>query len=395
MRAIDPTYVDDFWNTPGYEGADPESTLRDDRLHFATTVASVDGSTLTLADAPDGDLTGADVQATGGTAEGQEATIGSVDGPELTLLAGIDPAALQPGDPVQIDNSWLLALEYYHRYQVPEPSLYGWDQFRDDEGEPLAPQRDTLTGPTFTRVFGGGGTGRFTAKMIMVASVMDVEAFAWSADWYRRQAERELGDGVDDQYRLWYTDNADHTPPKSTAAEAHIVDYLGVVEQALLDLDAWVSDDIDPPAGSAYAITEDHAVQLADEAGNRGGIQPVVRLGAAATDDCDDVGDDVAVGAGTGQPVTFSAEAAVPPGAGEIIRVEWDVTGTGRFPAETVLDEPSPDVHVCETHVYERPGTHFAVVRVTSERAGDPEAAYRRVQNLARVRVVIDQPPID
>lgn len=105
----------------------------------------------------------------------------------------------------------------------------------------------------------------------MVASVMDVEAYPWSADWYRQQAEAVFGDELDDRYRLWYSDNADHTPPSGPEDEAHIVDYTGVVEQALLDLDAWVAEGISPPGTSGYEIDEDHEVVLVDTAEDRRG----------------------------------------------------------------------------------------------------------------------------
>jgi hypothetical protein len=40
-------------------------------------------------------------------------------------------------------------------------------------------------------------------------------------------------------------------------------------------------------------------------------------------------------------------------------------------------------------HVYERPGTYFPGVRVTSHRRGDVRATSGRIANLARARVVV------
>ena len=46
--------------------------------------------------------------------------------------------SLAPGDRVRVDNSWALALQTYHRHQVPpEADLYGWNQFRDAAGRPI------------------------------------------------------------------------------------------------------------------------------------------------------------------------------------------------------------------------------------------------------------------
>lgn len=88
--------------------------------------------------------------------------------------------------------------------------------------------------------------------------------------------------------------------------------------------------------------------------------------------------------------MSFDLRTRVPPGCGEIVRVEWDFESTGKFSTRSELDEIGPDVHLCETHTYDRPGTHFAVARVTSQREGDAEADYRLIQNLARVRVVVE-----
>jgi PKD domain len=376
VRALDPTYVDDFWSVPGYEGADPDSPVRDARIQLETTVSEVGNSTVTLADLPASDPSGADLTVLTGAAEGASLIVAAADGFELTfrpagggLLVGEAggergpvPSDLRPGDQVRIDNSWFLALQYFHRHQVPSEPQDGWEQFRDADGEPIPPQREVLTGRILTEVFGGGGTGRFEGKMIMVASVMDVEAYPWSADWYRQQAAAYFGDDLDDHYRLWYQDNADHSEPRPPGAEAHIVDYFGVVEQALLDLDDWVAEGIPPSATSSYEITDDHQVVLPDTA-DRGGVQPVVTLTAEGEN-----------------PVTFSLTAEAPPGTGEIVRVEWDFEGTGDFPVEGGRTE---------THTYDQPGTYFAVARVTAHRGGDPDAPYARIQNLARVRVVV------
>jgi hypothetical protein len=40
-------------------------------------------------------------------------------------------------------------------------------------------------------------------------------------------------------------------------------------------------------------------------------------------------------------------------------------------------------------HAFSVPGTHFVTVRVRSERDGDASALFTRVDNIARVRVVV------
>ena len=179
-------------------------------------------------------------------------------------------------------------------------------------------------------------------------------------------AQSVLGDQLEDNYRLWYMDNADHQPPSTTEGYSHIVLYDSELQQALLDLDVWVAEGVSPPASSNFEVTEDHQVLLAADAQERNGVQPVVDLTVTAGDECDETSDDVRVDVAAGTPVLFTATAQVPADGGEIVRVEWDWESSGEFPDTTDLDETSADLQICETHTYDEPGTHFAVVRVTS-----------------------------
>jgi hypothetical protein len=324
---------------------------------------------------------------------------------------------IRPGDRVHLDNSWFLALQYYPRYQVPGPDQYGWNQYRNAQGVPIYPQRSSLLGPFFAQVSGGAvANGHFHGKMVMLASVMDVQAFPWSADWYHKQAQAVFGSQLGDLYRLWYMDNADHDPlgPDATTAAhaaAHIVTYLGEMQQALLDLDAWVAHGTPPPASTTYSVDANTQVRVPSTAAQRKGVQPVVTL-SASTCAADDHGGgpnrptangdpqrhscespdrptsdrvDVAVG----QPVRFSRDARVPDDTGKIVRVEWDFLGLGDYPVRAHIQDIEPALHLNATYTFSKPGTYFPVVRVTSHRQGDPDAPYALIQNLGRVRVVV------
>ena len=165
----------------------------------------------------------------------------------------------------------------------PDPDLYGWNQFRDVDGAPIYPQRPLLIGPMLAAGSGGVATGRFEGKMIMLASVLDVEAYPWSADWYHQQVRAVAGDGIVDRFRLWFLDNADHNPTTRTvAANAHIVGYDGEMHQALLDLDAWVADGVHPSPTTNYRVTAESQIEVSGDPQQRGGLQPVVRLTVAA-----------------------------------------------------------------------------------------------------------------
>jgi hypothetical protein len=390
VLAIDSHYVDDFFSQPGYEGQDP--AVRAARVQFDTRVADVDGRNVTLTDAPTGFLEFADLLVTSGAAAGTSVKLVEVDGKTVTMPEDADEAvvnAIAAGDAVRVDNSFYLALSYYHRHQVPAADQYAWNQFRGPDGHPLPPQRPALVGEVLSRVFGGVATGRFRGRMIMLSSLMDVQAFPWAADWYQGRAQQALGDQLDDRYRLWYMDNADHQPPSAPSGYDHIVLYDGELHQALLDLDEWVRSDVAPPASTIHHVTSETQVEVPATADERRGVQPVPRLAVASGSTCSRGATSVRAQVGAGDPVALSLEATVPTGAGKIVAVEWDFDGAGTFPKTSKLRKVDRKVELCQTHTYRQPGTYFPVVRVSAERKGDVRARFRLIQNLARVRVVV------
>jgi len=386
VRALDPTYMNDFWTLPGYEGSDP--SVQAARIQSNTSVVGLAGTSgLVLANVPSGDLNGADLIVSTGPLAGQSIPIVNVSGDTVTLVAN---PGITPGTAVTLDNSWLIALEYYQRHQVPTPDEYGWNQYRGPNGAPLEPQRSILVGPIAAASTGGSvADGDFHGKMIMLGSVMDVQAYPWSEDWYAKQAQAALGSSFANNFRLWYMDNADHDPngPAATnAADAadHIVSYLGEVEQALLDLDAWVSKGIAPPASTNYTISAEDQVLLPATAPQRRGLQPVVTLTARGHGRPGQSIDVVA-----GQSVTFSVQAKVPPGAGKIVQVEWDFLGAGNYTVTTQLTHIGSVVKVTATYTFTQPGTYFPAVRVASQQDGNPNTPFGLIRNLAKVRVVV------
>jgi hypothetical protein len=383
---LDPSYVDDFWSKPGYLGADPSSSAASARVrHEATIVDVVAGPQrrFRLSSAPQGDLTGADLVVTTGASAGKSLPLGAVTGDTVGLGFGANPAVVngvQTGDRVRIDNSWYVALQTYHRHQLPTPDMYGWNQFRGPKGAPLFPQRSVLIGPI--GAMNGAGSlqnGKINGRMIAVESLMDIDALPWQADWYRTKVRDALGPRIDDNFRLWFIDHAQHTPPVGAAAQARTISYQGVLEQALRDVSAWVERGVPPPSNTRYTVVQSQ-VQVPPRAGDRGGIQPVVSLTANGRERAD---------VGVGQLVTFVAEITVPPDTGRVVAGEWDLLGAGDYPVPGQFAASGSSVSVKTTYSYSRPGTYFPVLRATSHREGDSKTPYARVQNLARVRVVV------
>jgi hypothetical protein len=418
----DPGYFANFWTAPGYLGANPPASLLRARVHYASTVAAAVSaleaaqSGITRVEAkggvddafealrgkagrrtvafrlagtpPAADFLGGDLIVMTGAAAGQRLPLDRIAG-SVVVLGFADPAVaakLAPGDSVVVDNANFLAAQTYHRHQVPGPEFHAWDQFRGPDGTPIYPQRPMLLGPLFVQATAGSlQTGRFEGKMIVVESLWDREAFPWQADWYRGQVQKHFGDRLDDHFRLWYTDHALHGDVSAQEDPTHTVSYVGVLQQALRDLSAWVERGVAPPASTNYRIVDDAQVAVPSTAAARRGIQPVVTVRANG-------GERAEVAAGA--RVTFTAVAEVPPGAGTLVAAQWDMDGTGAFPIATPLPRASGGpsggpVTLRTTFAFPKPGTYFPTLRVVSQRQGDARTPYARVQNLGRVRVVV------
>ena len=152
---------------------------------------------------PSQDLEGAFVVVKTGAPAGKQLPVGKVSGNTVFIARNPfgadnsdDVKTLKPGDQVVLDNSDFLAMQYYHRHQVPAPDFYVWDQFRGPDGKPLEPQRRMLIGPMVTGA-GSVQSGKFKGKMIIVESMMDQDALPWQADWYRSKVKEALGDRID------------------------------------------------------------------------------------------------------------------------------------------------------------------------------------------------------
>ncbi len=415
---LDPDYFTDYWTTPGYLGHDdPYGSIAAARVQTEATIAFVQplpsgparlavpsNWIIGFAETPEVNIVGADVVVTSGAAEGLKLPILQPGAPGTFIVSG-DASQLQPGATVTIDNADYLAMQTYHRHQVPDrkrytrsaaahphfpdfpehfPSMPAWKQFLDAEGEPIYPQRDLLVGLA-SSYFSAGSvqSGEFHGKMIGLQTMLDIDAFPWQADWYRAQVQ-EAGNG--DRYRLYFIDHADHgidvagTPDVASARQTHLVSFRGALEQTILHLAAWVEDGVEPPGETRYTLDEAQVV-LPDNAWQRLGIQPVVHLRANG-------GERAEVRAG--ESVRLSALVEVPEGAGAIVAVEWDFEGNGQFVPGT-LDTIHPgDIRGVVEHAYTKPGTYFAALRVTSHRAGDPQSLHARVHNLGRARVVVE-----
>ncbi|MBD3630817.1 PKD domain-containing protein [Cyclobacterium sp.] len=422
MVAADPGYFEKFWTTPGYLGYDHPESFDGDRIQQESTVSKIitrgeairmelnveplAGQARGTADAAFQSLSekqinepvafqladelaqvqflGGDLMIKSGSAAGRKVMLKAIDG-EIVYLGVADPsvtAKIEVGDKVLVDNSNFLAAQTYHRHQVPGEEYPVYDQFRDENGEPIYPQRPFLLGPIFTRGASGAvQTGIFEGKMILLESLWDSEAYPWQADWYRDRVIENLGEKTGDHFRVWFTDHASHADRASAGDPNHIVSYLGVLQQALLDLSDWVENGTEPAPSTNYEVV-DGQVMVPATAEERKGIQPVIRLEANGTSKAI---------VKAGESVKFSAQIELPEGSGTIVALEWDFNGNGEFEKVTSPISESSIFEIETEHKYPEPGTYFVALRATSQRKGDANTPFSRIKNLGRVRVVVQK----
>lgn len=429
VKAQDPEYFEDFWTVPGYLGADPESSAARERIYMGTTVSQIpelkvkDESDkqidtrngvndawrkmilssetetdpwIELAQVPQNRSTGKSMYLKGlkmvvksGKAEGKTTEISRMEGNRVYLVDGFGTdniieilSLLEEGDQVFLDNSDYIAMQTYHRHQVPSLDYHAWDQFRDENGDPLYPQQKELLGPGFCgKGPGCKQNGLINGKVIIVAMLMDEQAYPWQADWYRRKVADVNGGNEEDYIRLWYFDNALHGDTEDSVEKRRCVTYTAGLEQALVDLANWVEKGIAPLPSTNYQI-DGGDIQVSDDAVVRGGLQPVV-LATANGSKCARVK--------AGETVSLKAQVKVPEEAGQVTAVDWIFEDEDDFCAGSFTASEDGTQATSEAeYVYRKPGTYVAVARAKSERNGDKTAVFTQIKNLDRVRIIVE-----
>ncbi|KAM0547305.1 hypothetical protein ACHAPJ_010440 [Fusarium lateritium] len=395
LQSMDPTYVDDFWNTDGYAGSDQSALgvrFHAALVQFNSVIESVatgdDGLTseFVLESVPENvaHVVGLGFSVIAKNSTQHFSGMLDVDTRTVHILAGASNTtvgALMPGTNIQVDNRWYLATHTYHRHQLPslDSGFYSHDYLRDGDGEPLYPQRDFLAGPMISQSTSGGGThtGNITMKMIVADNLLDFDALPWHADWYKHKVQHAKG-GLEDHYRLYYNDNADHVMGKIEAPyTSRTVDFTGLYQQHLRDLVEWVENRVKPPAPTNYTINNGQ-VEVPSSAAARKGIQPVVDLF---------VDNSKGTQVSPRESKEFHVKVQVPDGVGQIVALQWDPLGVGEYTKKEI--PVGTEINLNFSYAYEKPGVYFAGVRAASHRDGNTKTNIALAWNLDRVRVVV------
>lgn len=424
--AMDPSYFTDFWTKPGYEGYDPPASLKKARVQLSSRIEKIitakeamsmglnydpfNDEARGLADnawkaliqnevsegtpvavrldkLPEDKSNAYDLSVESGESKGQRLNMQRMDNNILIFSIGSNDAInkLKIGDELRFDNSNILAVQYYHRHQVPGNEYYAYDQYRNEKGEPKYPQRPMLLGPIFSAAASGSiPTGKFKGKMIIIQNMHDGGAFPWHADWYRSRAKEYLGTEADKNLRIWFTDHANHGDYPFQPDPTHDIVYLGVLQQALQDLSAWVEKGIEPPLNTDYKINNGQVV-LPENAKQRRGIQPVAMVKANGK---------VRAEIKAGESVTLEAIIEVPQNAGKIVSAAWNFEGGKEFIDVININgyytnSSGDKAKIKTTYTFKKTGIFFPTVLVASQREGDLKTPFTRIQNLGSARVIV------
>jgi hypothetical protein len=405
LAALDPTYEDDFWSKPGYEGANPPSFLAAAKVDGFATITGINRDAQNVPTSVTFDPVAVPKMGSMGSeglqfyvyaADEKTRTMGAsggslngdLKGATLTLKGPNDPAmlkALTVGGKVRINNRFLLALCFYPRHDIVTNGNPAYKQYLNADGTPKYPQR-SVPGWKLNSLSTQGGTletGNIKFKTIIMENLLDNRSFPYTASFYHSQIVKAIGPARADQMvRIYYNDNANHADLFEIKGDdnSFTVGFGGIWLQALVDLTKWVEKGTPPFASTRYSVDDRNQVSVPVKSPERGGIQPVVTLTVNGTDHAS-----VAVK----QPVTLTGKIEAPPNTAKVVQYDWYLGGIPvKYEVPTVLPTPQPLVNVTRTLSFPKPGVYELTLRATAQRDGVSDY-WTNMQNLARVQIIV------
>lgn len=412
LAKFDPTYEDDFWSKPGYEGVNPPAYLAAAKVDGFATITGVERDTKNAVTAvtfdpatlPRFGSTGGEglqfyvygrdgvTRIVNGQARGLS---GKLAGNTLTLQGANDPVllgALSSGAKIRINNRFMLAACFYPRHSILDNDSPAYNQYKNPDGTPKYVQRPVQTA-YIANIGAAGGrreTGHLKVRTIVLENLFDPASYPYVGGFYAEQVRQAMGPrATDSMFRIYYQDNAPHGAfpsnmpgPDAAKQSTKIASVGGILNQALLDLAAWAERGVAPLPSSRYSRDAMNQVVVPKNAALRGGLQPVVDLSVNGV---------VRAEAGINQPVTLAARIEMPPHAGKLVRYAWYLgTPDLKFEPEIKLSTPQTTFDVKRTISFAAPGEYAITLRVEGQRTGLNDVnGTTFLQNVARVRVVV------
>ncbi|MBW8786058.1 MAG: hypothetical protein JF593_15775, partial [Novosphingobium sp.] len=304
VAAFDPTYEDDFWSKPGYEGVNPPSYLVAAKVDGTATIAKISrnpqGAATAISFDPAtvpklGSIGAAGLQFYVYGPDGVSRVIagearslsGKLEGNTLTLTGTNDPAllaALAVGGRIRINNRLLLAACFYPRHSILDNDSPAYNQYKNADGTPKYVQRPVQVA-YFSNIRSAGGrreTGQLKVRTIVLEDLVDPASYPLVGGLYERQVTRAMGAAqASRMFRLYYQESASHGAfPGIVTGKmgTSLVGVGGILHQALLDLAAWAERGVPPLPSTSYRLDTMNQVALPVGARERHGLQPVIHL---------------------------------------------------------------------------------------------------------------------
>ncbi len=299
--------------------------------------------------------------------------------------------ALSTGAKLRITNRFELAAAFYPRHSVLDNGNPAYDQYRNADHSFKYVQRTKtpIPVPYLPNLGASGGrrqTGHLTVKTIVLENLSDPASWGYVGGFYAEEVRKAMGPAAADRtFRLYYQENAAHgadTDEKPGKPGTILIAAGGILNQAILDLAAWVEQGVPPPASSRYKRDSQNQVVLPQKAEARFGLQPVVHLTANGSSRAT---------VGVNQDVDLRAILEAPAGGGKIVRYAWYLGGQDyKFEDAVSVEKPAAQFTVQRKIRFPAPGEYAITLRGDAQREGDKSSTNMTpLENLARVRIVV------
>lgn len=391
---FDPTYLEDFWTTPGYAGYEGEedASVVEGITGTVTAVdpANANGFVLGFTDAgmsfAPSALKGWRVTFTSGARAGEQFHVDSGNSATRMPISGYTRAGalngIAPGDRYVLSNRDFLAWRHYHEHiaQCEFPEYAG-----DCDGRsPKRPQRPARVQQAYT-THSATFTGRIGKPVVSTAQAIDHLVYPPIIARYFDRVREVLGPAARDMLRVYWNENVSHGNP--LAGEANrIVERDSSWHTAFQHMVRWVEQGVTPPPDSVVTVTPG-SVTFPAHAADRKGIQPTVTATANNARR-------ITVPRGSLVALDGLAESPV----GKIARYDWDFEGNSQYDCSSSATSglpscgagfvPGQSVSTPASRVYTTPGTYTATLRVHDDT--DNPGPFDGLENLSRVVVIVE-----